>query len=184
MSMRDGRWVDSEIEQAIARGDFTDLPGAGRPLDLPDTHDPDWWIRQRLDDDDVDRDALLPVVVLLRREFDRRDETLRELLDEQAVREYAEDFTTRVREDRAANPLARMLAPELDPEAAVRRWQELRAQSEQLANGEGAAEGGGAAGGEEGQGRRQIAQEPRWSRPSRWRGLLRLRLRLLRRRDG
>ncbi|MGY5764240.1 DnaJ family domain-containing protein [Brachybacterium sp. DNPG3] len=128
MSMRDDRWVDTEIEQAIARGDFDDLPGAGKPLRLPDTHDPDWWIRQRLDEDDVDRDALLPVVVLLRREHDRRDETLAALLDEQAVREYAEDFTARVREDRAANPLARMLAPELDPEVAVERWRTLRAE--------------------------------------------------------
>lgn len=118
--------VQGEIEEAIARGDFDDLPGAGKPLKLPSTHDPDWWIKQRLDEEDVDRDALLPVVVLLRREHDQRDETLRELLDEQSVRAYADDFTRRVREDRASSPMARMLAPEMPADAAVERWRELR----------------------------------------------------------
>ncbi|QCR52166.1 DUF1992 domain-containing protein [Brachybacterium sp. SGAir0954] len=123
--------AQGEIEQAIARGDFDDLPGAGKPLKLPSTHDPDWWIKQRLDEEDVDRDALLPVVVLLRREHEQRDDTLRELPDEQSVREYADDFTRRVREDRAASPMARMLAPEMPADAAVERWRELRAEREE-----------------------------------------------------
>ena len=120
--------IEGAIDQAVARGDFDDLPGAGQPLKLPSRHDPDWWIKQRLEEDDVDRDALLPPVVLLRREHDRRDETLAELSDEQSVREYARDFTERVLADRSANPMARMLCPELDPEEAVARWRERRAQ--------------------------------------------------------
>lgn len=124
---RDRARVESALEQAIARGDFDDLPGAGRPLDLPPSHDPDWWIRQRLAEDDVDRDALLPVVVLLRREYEQRDGTLAELPTEQLVREYAAEFTQRVHEDRRENPLARMMAPEMDPDDAVERWRELRA---------------------------------------------------------
>lgn len=119
--------VEGAIDQAIARGDFDDLPGAGKPLRLPSTHDPNWWIKQRLDEGDIDRDALLPPVVLLRREHDRRDETLAELRDEQSVRNYAHDYTERVLADRSATPMARMLAPELDPEDAVARWRELRA---------------------------------------------------------
>lgn len=127
-ALHDQAWVDGAIEEAIARGDFEDLPGAGKPLKLPSTHDPDWWIKERLLEGDVDRDALLPPVMLLRREFDERDETLAELPDEDSVREYAADFTHRVREDRRANPLARMLAPELDPDDAVERWRDLRAR--------------------------------------------------------
>ena len=67
-------------------------------------------------------------MVLLRREHDRCDETLAELGDEQSVREYARDFTERVLADRSANPMARTLCPQLDPEEAVARWRELRAE--------------------------------------------------------
>lgn len=127
MSSRDDARVQSELERAIARGDFDDLPGAGKPLDLPSSPDPDWWIRQRLAEDDVDRDALLPVVMLLRREYERRDATLLKLPSEPSVRQFAAEFTQRVHDDRRANPLARIMAPEMDPDDAVERWQELRA---------------------------------------------------------
>ena len=107
--------VESAIDQAARRGDFDNLPGAGKPLDLPAAHDPDWWINQRLASGEIDSQALLPVVVLLRKEFEKRDETLAALPDERAVREYAEDFTERVHQDRRANPFQRMLAPAWDP---------------------------------------------------------------------
>lgn len=121
--------VDSAVEEAIARGDFDDLPGAGMPLRLPDHHDPDWWITKRLEDGDIDRDALLPVVVLLRRERERLEETLVELRDEQSVREYVQDFNARVRTDRAQQPVARLIAPEVEVEHAVSRWRDLRSAS-------------------------------------------------------
>lgn len=120
--------VESAIEQAMARGDFDDLPGAGKPLDLPASHDPDWWINQRLADGTIDRQALLPVVVLLRKEYEDRDATLAEMTTERAVREYAEDFTARVHEDRRRNPFQRMLAPAWEPDDAVARWRQVRAR--------------------------------------------------------
>ena len=119
--------VESAIEQAVRRGDFDDLPGAGQPLDLPAEHDPDWWINQRIASGDIDREALLPVVVLLRKEYERRDQTLAELPTERAAREYAEDFTERVHRDRRANPFQTMLAPAWDGDDAAQRWRELRA---------------------------------------------------------
>lgn len=147
--MSSGDLVPQEdpVEAAIARGDFDDLALAGKPLHLPARHDPDWWITQRIAEDDVDRDALLPVVVLLRREHDRRDETLAALLTEQDVRDYAEDYTRRVRDDRLRNPLARMLAPELDPDDAVERWWRLGASADGPSDGENGREAGPAADG-------------------------------------
>ncbi|MCT1384164.1 DUF1992 domain-containing protein [Brachybacterium sp. p3-SID1565] len=121
---------EDPVDAAIARGDFDDLALAGKPLRLPSRHDPDWWIKQRIDGEDVDRDALLPVVMLLRREYERREETLAVLSTELEVREYAEDYTRRVRDDRLRSPMARMLAPEMDPEQAVARWRELRAEAD------------------------------------------------------
>lgn len=141
--------IEGAIDQAIARGDFDDLPGAGKPLKLPTGHDPDWWIKQRLEEGDVDRDALLPPVVLLRREHDRREETLAELGDEQSVREWARDYNERVLADRAANPMARMLAPELDPQEVVDRWRELRAEHGRDERGEARSSGASSTVGEE-----------------------------------
>ena len=66
-------------------------------------------------------------MVLLRKEYERRDETLAALPDEKAVREYAADFTERVHEDRRANPFQRMLAPAWDADDAVARWRQVRA---------------------------------------------------------
>lgn len=120
--------IESAIEAAARRGDFDDLPGAGKPLDLPDTHDPDWWVNQRIASGDIDSEALLPVVVLLRKEYERRDETLAALPDEKAVRQYAADFTERVHEDRRANPFQRMLAPAWDGDDAVARWRQVRSR--------------------------------------------------------
>ncbi|WP_347041012.1 DUF1992 domain-containing protein [Brachybacterium nesterenkovii] len=116
---------DDAIEAAIARGEFDDLPGAGKPLRLPSRHDPDWWIRQRLEGDDIDRDALLPVVMLLRREHDELPEVLAELRDEQQVRELLEDYNRRVQDDRLRHPMARMLAPTVDVEARLEQWRAL-----------------------------------------------------------
>lgn len=121
--------VESAIERAMARGDFENLPGAGRPLDLPDVHDPDWWVKQRIAQGDIEPEAMLPVVVLLRREFERREETLVELPSEQAAREYAEEFSDRVHEDRRANPFQTLIAPAWDADDAAQRWRELRAQA-------------------------------------------------------
>jgi len=113
---------EDAVAEAIARGDFDDLPGAGAPLDLPAVHDPDWWIKQRLEHDDIDRDALLPVVMLLRREHEGLGGTLAALDTEEQVRDALEDFNARVLADRAAHPLARMLAPTVDVEARVAAW--------------------------------------------------------------
>ena len=122
------RRVDAAVEDAIARGDFDHLALAGKPLDLPATEDPDWWIRQRVRDGEIESDALLPPVILLRREAEQMDATLAEIPDEALVRETLDDFNTRVLEDRRANPLARMLAPTLDVEERIGRWREARAE--------------------------------------------------------
>ena len=39
-------WIDRQIREAMERGEFDDLPGAGRPLHLDD--DPDWWVKAKI----------------------------------------------------------------------------------------------------------------------------------------
>ena len=45
--------ADDKIRSAIERGEFDRLPGLGRPLYFEETDDPDWWIRRKLRDEDL-----------------------------------------------------------------------------------------------------------------------------------
>ena len=38
--------MEKQIREAQERGDFDNLPGAGKPLDLSDSGDPDWWLKR------------------------------------------------------------------------------------------------------------------------------------------
>jgi len=39
--------VERKIQEAMAAGEFDDLPGAGKPIpDLDLTYDPSWWVRK------------------------------------------------------------------------------------------------------------------------------------------
>lgn len=47
-------FIESAIQVAIRRGDFDDLPGAGKPIEgLGDHHDPDWWIRRKIETENL-----------------------------------------------------------------------------------------------------------------------------------
>ena len=42
-------WIDRQIRQATERGEFDDLPGAGRPIpDLDKPLDELWWVKDKL----------------------------------------------------------------------------------------------------------------------------------------
>jgi hypothetical protein len=91
--------VEVAIQQAMRRGDFDDLPGAGRPLsDLGTVRDPDWWIRRKIEREHLT--GLGPPALTLRTEDARLDERLDELSTEDRVREVLDDFNHRVREAR------------------------------------------------------------------------------------
>lgn len=52
-------FVEEQIRQAEERGDFDNLPGAGKPIEgLGKPYDPTWWVRdftRRLHAEDADR---------------------------------------------------------------------------------------------------------------------------------
>jgi hypothetical protein len=44
-----GTWVERQIREATARGEFDNLPGAGKPIeDLDQPHDELWWVKGKL----------------------------------------------------------------------------------------------------------------------------------------
>ncbi len=61
-------WVDRQIREGIERGDFDDLPGAGKPIpDIDEPHDELWWVRKKLRSEQVE---YLPPTLALRKELD------------------------------------------------------------------------------------------------------------------
>lgn len=120
-------YVETAIQQAIRRGEFDNLPGAGKPLEgLGDRHDPDWWIRRKIQTEQLS--GLGPPALLLRTEhaeFEARVDALRRESD---VREYVEDFNRRViaaRRQLLGGPP--VVTPLHDADGEVARWHERRA---------------------------------------------------------
>lgn len=92
--------IDRQIREAQARGDFDNLPGAGKPLaDSGTPLDEDWWLKQYLKREKVGAEAL-PTSMRLRREAEQLMDTLAKLTDEAAVREAIEDLNARITEAR------------------------------------------------------------------------------------
>lgn len=117
--------VDRLIREATERGEFDNLPGAGKPLDLGSPDDPDWWVKGKLRSEGLDAAGALPEVVSLRKEAAAYPESLRDLCTEASVRAVLEDYNARVRADRLRprDPrLPSLVAPLVDVEAMVQRW--------------------------------------------------------------
>ena len=88
-------WIDKQIRLAQERGDFDDLPGAGKPL--PRGHDDElWWVRSYIEREGLSTEALLPTPLQLRKEIDRLPDTVRRLHTEQAVREAVQELNLRI----------------------------------------------------------------------------------------
>lgn len=89
-------YVEVAIQQAIRRGEFDDLPGAGKPLpDLGRAHDPNWWIRRKIEREQLT--GLGPPALTLRVEDAELSGRLDALSREEDVREAVEDFNRRVK---------------------------------------------------------------------------------------
>lgn len=126
-------WVDLEIQQAQRRGDFENLPGAGKPLKNLEKSDPDWWIKGLIEREKLDMSAALPTVMALRQERRGYPESLATIDDEVAVRERLADYNARVVEDRrkpVVGPHSPAIAGRVDVEEMVAQWRELRADRE------------------------------------------------------
>ncbi len=134
--MERGRYespVERAIREAQERGEFDDLPGAGKPLRLEGTDDPLWWVRGLAEREQIDFTGALPPAVALRKEALTFPESLLELRTEESVRRVLDDFNHRVRRDRLRPPDPRMpplLAPTVDVDQMVERWWALRAASQ------------------------------------------------------
>lgn len=120
------RWVDLQIQQAMERGDFDDLPGQGKPLgDLGSPYDRDWWLRKLIEREQVT--GVLPEALQLRSEDAALDAELDRESVEKRVRELLDAFNRRIVEARrqlqGGPPVVTALR---EVEAEVALWRQRR----------------------------------------------------------
>ena len=118
-------WVDQQLRIAMERGDFDDLPGAGKPIQgLGASHDPDWWVKKLVEREQI---AVLPPSLALRKEDAELDDLLDKHLVESDVRRDVTDFNERVIRARyALTPGPPLITMPRDVEETVEAWRERR----------------------------------------------------------
>jgi hypothetical protein len=118
-------WVDRQIREAQERGEFDDLPGAGKPLpDLDRPRDELWWIRKKLRDEKI---SLLPPALQIRKDIEAARERIAEAPTEAAVRAIVTDLNSAIRTlNRNGTQGPATSVAVLDEEEVVRRWRERK----------------------------------------------------------
>lgn len=87
--------LDRQIREATERGDFDNLPGAGKPLpDRNELHDEQWWLKALIQREGIS--SVLPTTLALRREAEDLPDTLAKARSEERVREIVADLNRRV----------------------------------------------------------------------------------------
>jgi Domain of unknown function (DUF1992) len=92
-------WVEHQISQSVARGEFENLPGAGKPLPRrsPDETVYDWVIAKARKEN-LDVFGMLPPGLALRKEREDLPRRAAGLPSEAAVRALVEDYNVRVQD--------------------------------------------------------------------------------------
>jgi hypothetical protein len=119
-----GRWVDLQVQRAIERGEFDNLPGKGKPLP-PLDNDPDWWLKKLIERERIT--GVLPEALQLRKDDAELDGALDREGSERVVRDLLETFNRRVvsarRQLQGGPPV---ITPTRDVEAEIAAWRERR----------------------------------------------------------
>ncbi|MEV4835585.1 DUF1992 domain-containing protein [Nonomuraea sp. NPDC049486] len=121
-------WVDRQIREAMERGEFDDLPGAGKPipgLDRP--YDEMWWIKQKVRAEGLSMP--LPPTLQLRKDAEEALRLAEGARTEAELRRIVGEINDRIREairtGLSGPPLN--LVP-YDVERLVARWRERRSK--------------------------------------------------------
>lgn len=131
-------WVEQQIRVAMEKGEFDNLPGAGKPIqDLGSSHDPDWWLKKLVE---RERIAVLPPSLQLRKDDAELDARLDELFAEAEVRREVEDFNARVMRARYSPQDGQppLITMPRDLDETVAAWQQRRADRRTARAAEGA----------------------------------------------
>lgn len=122
--------AEKRIREAQERGEFDNLPGAGKPLpSLDRPYREDWWINGLIEREQLDMTGAMNPTMALRKEAHEMDETVRDVAREESVRAIVEDYNRRVKLDRLRPAIGNQMPPiakVLDVEEVVAVWREHR----------------------------------------------------------
>ena len=120
-----GTWVERQIREATERGEFDNLPGAGKPIaDLDKPHDELWWVKDKLRREQL---SYLPPTMALRKEAEDTLLAASRAGSEAQVRRIVADINRKIVDGnrKAASGPPPNLMP-FDTERVVRAWREGR----------------------------------------------------------
>ncbi|PBC64125.1 molecular chaperone DnaJ [Streptomyces sp. Tue6028] len=121
-------WIDKQIREAQARGEFAELPGAGKPLPHGNdtSYDEMWWIKQKMAREGL---SVLPPTLALRKEAEDALAAAAAAPSERVVRRIVEDINVKIRDVMFKPPPGPPLGLKpYDVEAVVREWREARGE--------------------------------------------------------
>ncbi len=117
-------WIDRQIREAAERGEFDNLPGAGKPLPGEGRpHDEMWWIKQKMQAENLS--FPLPGTLALRKEAEESRAAAAGARTEAEARRIIESINDKIRESHGKTlsgpPLVQ---PLIDVEEVVGDWRD------------------------------------------------------------
>jgi hypothetical protein len=118
-------WVERQIREAAERGEFDNLPGAGKPIaDLDKPHDELWWVKDKLRRENL---SYLPPTIALRKEAEDALAAASQAGSEDEVRRIMADINRKILEgNRKAASGPPLNLTRFDVDRVVRTWRERR----------------------------------------------------------
>jgi Domain of unknown function (DUF1992) len=114
-------WIGRQIQAAMARGEFDDLPGAGKPIPGVDQpHDDLWWLKQKLQREHV---SFLPPTLAIRKDVEDTLAAVAGMGSEAEVRKAVQLLNSRIRSvNRTATSGPPSSTMPLDVEVVLSTW--------------------------------------------------------------
>ncbi|MDF3297308.1 DUF1992 domain-containing protein [Streptomyces tropicalis] len=117
-------WVDKQIRDAQARGEFDRLPGAGKPLPSESAYDELWWVKSKMAREGL---SALPPTLALRKEAEDALAAAYAAPSERVVRTIVAAINTKILDMMVKPPPGPPLGlKRYDVEEVVREWHRRR----------------------------------------------------------
>ncbi len=119
--------IDRQLREVTERGEFDNLPGAGKPLPGHGReYDEDWWVKDWLEREGATA-GVIPPTLAMRRETEDLEATVDRLRTEREVRDYLAELNERIRRARVGlmdGPP--VVLPPIGAAPVVAGWRERR----------------------------------------------------------